>query len=141
MTPQQIQLVRSSFQTLVAIPERAGEIFYQRLFELDPNARQLFWGNLQHQGTALFLMLDMIVKSLDIQDKIVPIIFDLGKRHAMYGVRDRDYQPFEQALMDTLSSINGDDFTQDERNAWRAAFAFLADIMREACTKPARTVK
>lgn len=120
------------------MPERAGEIFYQRLFELDPNARQLFWGNLQHQGTALFLMLDMIVKSLDIQDKIVPIIFDLGKRHAMYGVRDRDYQPFEQALIDTLSSINGDDFTQDERNAWRAAFTFLADIMREACAKPVK---
>jgi len=136
MTPQQIQLVRSSFQKLAAIPERAGEIFYQRLFELDPNARQLFWGNLQHQGTALFLMLDMIVKSLDIQDKIVPIIFDLGKRHAMYGVRDRHYQPFEQALMDTLSSINGDDFTQEARNAWSAAFAFLADIMREACAKP-----
>jgi hemoglobin-like flavoprotein len=138
MTPQQIQLVRSSFQKLAAIPERAGEIFYQRLFELDPNARQLFWGNLQHQGTVLFLMLDMIVKSLDIQDKIVPIIFDLGKRHAMYGVRDRDYQPFEQALIDTLSSIIGDDLTPDVRNAWHAAFAFLTDIMREACTKPVK---
>lgn len=138
MTPQQIQLVRSSFQKLAVIPERAGEIFYQRLFELDPNARQLFWGNLQHQGTALFLMLDMIVKSLDIQDKIVPIIFDLGKRHAMYGVRDRHYQPFEQALIDTLSSISGDDFTQDEREAWGAAFAFLADIMKEACAKPVK---
>lgn len=138
MTPQQIQLVRSSFQKLAAIPERAGEIFYQRLFELDPNARQLFWGNLQHQGKALFLMLDMIVKSLDIQDKIFPIIFDLGKRHAMYGVRDRDYQPFEQALIDTLSSIIGDDLTPDVRNAWHAAFAFLADIMREACTKPVK---
>ena len=138
MTPQQIQLVRSSFEKLAAIPERAGDIFYKRLFELDPNARQLFWGNMQHQGMALFLMLEMIVKSLDIQDKIVPIIFDLGKRHAMYGVRDRDYQPFEQALMDTLSGIVGDDFTQDVRNAWRAAFAFLADIMREACTKPVK---
>jgi hemoglobin-like flavoprotein len=138
MTPQQIQLVRSSFQKLAVIPERAGEIFYQRLFELDPNARQLFWGNLQHQGTALFLMLDMIVKSLDIQDKIVPIIFDLGKRHAMYGVRDRHYEPFEQALIDTLSSISGDDFTQDEREAWGAAFAFLADIMKEACAKPVK---
>ena len=108
------------------------------MFELDPDTRQLFWGNMQHQGKALFLMLDMIVKSLDIQDKIVPIIFDLGKRHAMYGVRVRDYQPFEQALMDTLSSINGDDFTQDVRNAWSAAFAFLADIMKEACATPVK---
>ena len=138
MTPQEIQLVRSSFQKLADIPERAGEIFYQRLFELDPGARQLFWGDMQHQGKALFLMLEMIVKSLDIQDKIVPLLFDLGKRHAMYGVRDRNYQPFEQALMDTLSSIIGDEFTQDVRNAWRAAFAFLADIMREACAKPVK---
>ena len=93
---------------------------------------------MQHQGIALFLTLDMIVKSLDIQDKIVPIIFDLGKRHAMYGVRVRDYQPFEQALMDTLSSIVGDNFTQDERYAWRGAVAFLADIMKEACATPVK---
>jgi len=138
VTPKQIELVRGSFQRLADIPERAGEIFYQRLFELDPRARQLFWGNMQHQGKALFLMLELIMKSLDIQDKIVPIIFDLGKRHAMYGVRDRDYQPFKQALIDTLSSISGDDFTQDEREAWSAAFAFLADIMREASAKPAK---
>ena len=134
MTPGQIELVRSSFQRLADIPERAGEVFYQRLFELDPRARQFFWGDMQHQGKVLFLMLELIVKSLDIQDKIIPIIFDLGKRHAMYGVRDRDYKPFEQALIETLSTI-GDDFTHDEREAWSAAFAFLADIMREACAK------
>jgi hemoglobin-like flavoprotein len=138
MTPQQIQLVRTSFEKLAAKPEQAGEIFYQRLFELDPRSRQLFWGNMQHQGMALFLMLEMIVKSLDIQDKIVPIIFDLGKRHAMYGVRDRHYEPFERALMDTLSNVVGDDFTKEVREAWSAAFAFLADIMREASAKPAK---
>jgi len=88
------------------------------------------------QGKALFMMLDMIVKCLDIQDKIVPIVFDLGKRHAMYGVRDRNYEPFEQALMDTLSNIIGGEFTQDVRMAWSSAFAFLADIMKEACAKP-----
>lgn len=138
MTPEQIQLVRSSFEKHSDISEQAGEIFYQRLFELDPRARQLFWGNMQHQGKALFLMLEMVVKSLDIQDKIVPIIYDLGKRHAMYGVRDRDYQPFEQALLDTLSGVVGDDFTQEVREAWLAAFAFLADIMKEACAKPVK---
>ena len=138
MTPKQIELVRGSFQRLADIPERAGEIFYQRLFELDPRARQLFWGDMQHQGKALFLMLELMVKSLDIQDKIVPIVFDLGKRHAMYGVRDRHYEPFERALMDTLSNVVGDDFTKEVREAWSAAFAFLADIMKEATTKPAK---
>jgi len=138
VTPEQIELVRGSFQRLADFPDRAGEIFYQRLFERDPRARQLFWGNMQHQGRALFLMLDMIVKSLDIQDKIVPIIFDLGKRHAMYGVREHHYEPFEQALIDTLSDVVGDDFTKDVREAWIAALAYLADIMKEASTKPAK---
>jgi len=138
MTPEEIQLVRGSFEKLAAMPEKVGETFYQRLFELDPNARQLFWGNMRDQGKALFLMLEMVVNSLDIQDKIVPIIFDLGKRHAMYGVRDRHYEPFEQALMETLSNIIGVAFTQDVRKAWAAAFVFLADIMKEACAKRAK---
>ncbi|HUL41545.1 MAG TPA: globin domain-containing protein [Burkholderiales bacterium] len=138
MTPEEIQLVKTSFDKLAAMPDQVGEMFYQRLFELDPNARQLFWGNMREQGKALFLMLDMVVNSLDIQDKIVPIIFDLGKRHAMYGVRDRHYQPFEQAMMDTLSNVVGSDFTPDVRKAWSAAFAFLADIMKEASARPAK---
>jgi hypothetical protein len=74
MTPQQIQLVRSSFQERAVIPERAGEIFYQLLFELDPNDRQLFWGNMQHQGMALFLMLEMVLKCLDIRTKSFPLL-------------------------------------------------------------------
>lgn len=42
MTPSQIDLVRGSFQNIAMAPEAAGELFYRRLFQLDPGAQALF---------------------------------------------------------------------------------------------------
>lgn len=84
------------------------------------------------------MMLDLVVKSLDIQDKIVPIIYDLGRRHSLYGVRERDYKPFERALLETLEQLRGPAFSPEERDAWHAAFAFLSDIMQEGAVESPR---
>ncbi len=42
MTPEQIVLVQSSFKKVVPIKETAGELFYNRLFTLDPALKPLF---------------------------------------------------------------------------------------------------
>jgi hemoglobin-like flavoprotein len=47
MTPAQIALVRSSFDQVLPISEQAAEIFYARLFELAPQVRVLFKGDMQ----------------------------------------------------------------------------------------------
>jgi hemoglobin-like flavoprotein len=132
MTPMQIELVKSTFDKITVAPHLAGEMFYARLFELDPKAREMFRGDLQHQGKALFAMLEMMAKTLDVREKIVPIVHDLGHRHALYGVSREDYVPFRQALLDTLERILGNHFAVPIRDAWGAAYDELADIMQQA---------
>jgi hypothetical protein len=46
MNPRQIALVRSSWQQVLPIRECAGELFYQRLLELDPSLAPLFRGSM-----------------------------------------------------------------------------------------------
>lgn len=132
MTPMQVELVKTTFEKIRVPPDQAGEIFYARLFELDPRARTLFRGDLRQQGKALFAMLEMMAKTLDVREKIVPIVHDLGQRHALYGVQIEDYLPFRQALLDTLERLLGPHFVLPIRDAWGAAYDELADIMQQA---------
>ena len=42
MTPKQIELVQQSFVKLIPIQEQAAEVFFTRMFEIDPNIKIMF---------------------------------------------------------------------------------------------------
>ncbi len=57
ITPLQISIVQQSWKQVFPIHDQAAELFYQRLFELDPSVRALFTGDMTQQGRKL---MDMI---------------------------------------------------------------------------------
>ena len=57
MTPQQITLVQASFADVKPIAATAAELFYHRLFTLDPGLRTLFKGDMGQQGQMLMGMI------------------------------------------------------------------------------------
>src|SRR4051812_7072208 len=87
----QVRLVQDSFQQVVPIQAAAGQLFYQRLFELDPSLRSLFKDDLTDQVRALMAMLSTAVFGLSRLDEIVPVVQALGRRHANYGVQEAHY--------------------------------------------------
>src|SRR5215510_3863080 len=102
ITNQQIKLVQDSFKQVAPIAETAAQLFYARLFELDPDLESLFKGNLTEQGRKLMQMLGLAVKSLDRMEQLLPVVRSLGTRHLIYGVREKDYDTVGQALLWTL---------------------------------------
>ena len=72
MTPEHKQIVQNSWEQIAPISDTAAELFYGRLFELDPMLRQLFAStNMEAQGKKLMEMLAMAVKGLDNLDQLV----------------------------------------------------------------------
>ena len=65
-------------------------------------------------------------------DRVVPLVFELGRRHCAYGVRSGHYQVFGDALLGALQDELGAKFGAEEQAAWLAAYGFMAEIMREA---------
>ena len=57
MTPQQIDLVQSSFKKVVPIAGTAADLFYDRLFEIAPEVRSMFPQDLSEQKKKLMGML------------------------------------------------------------------------------------
>ena len=140
MTNEQIKLVQESFKQVAPIAETAAQLFYARLFELDPDLELLFKGNLTEQGRKLMQMLGLAVNSLDRMDQLLPVVRSLGTRHVSYGVRDRDYDTVGRALLWTLRKGLGEAFTPDVEAAWSNVYATLASAMQSGSGTPAGTL-
>jgi len=132
MTSDHIKLVQSSFERVVPISMTAADLFYGRLFELDPAARALFTGDMQEQKRKLMNMIAVVVKGLSRLDDIVPGIQALGVRHKEYHVTDAQYATVGAALLWTLEQGLGDAFTPEVREAWVEAYALLSATMIQA---------
>ncbi|OYP38224.1 globin family protein [Rhodopirellula sp. MGV] len=132
MTPEQITLVQTSWEKVKPISEQAAELFYGKLFELDPSLRPLFKGDMKEQGKKLMATLNLAVVSLTKLEEILPAVQDLGRRHVQYGVPDESYQTVGQALLWTLGQGLGDDFTDDVKTAWTVTYVTLSNVMLEA---------
>lgn len=130
MESYQILLVQSSFAKVRPISEAAADLFYQRLFELDPSLRSLFKGDMNEQGRKLMHMLMMIVGGLTKLDQLIPAVQALGRRYAGYSVKPEQYTTVGSALLWTLEKGLGDDFTPDVKEAWTQAYTLLANVMK-----------
>lgn len=132
MTPEQVQLVQTSFAKVEPIAETAAGLFYTRLFELDPSLRPMFTGDMDEQGRKLMRMIGIVVNNLTRLETIVVAITRLGEKHATYGVKDQDYATVAEALLWTLEKGLGADWNPTLAEAWTVAYTTLAGVMQDA---------
>jgi hemoglobin-like flavoprotein len=132
MNADQIAIVQETFEKVRPISETAAELFYKRLFELNPSFKSLFKGDMKKQGRMLMQMIDFAVKGIDEPDTILPTIHDLGKRHVGYGVKEEYYDTVGEALLWTLEQGLGENFTPEVKDAWAEAYKLLSGVMIDA---------
>jgi hemoglobin-like flavoprotein len=133
MTPKQVDLVQRTWRAVLPVGDTAAELFYGKLFSLDPSIRALFRDDMREQGRNLTSMISVAVGSLSRPQKITLAVQQLGKRHAAYGVEPRHYQLVEVALIFMLEHVLAGAFTDEVRDAWTAVYRLLAGTMQDAC--------
>ena len=130
MTPETERLVKQSWSMVSQRGPALAERFYQRLFEIAPDQRQLFGAtNMVDQRRKFIAMLQEIVVRIDTPSELVPEVASLGSRHAKYGVTDRGYGVVGEALVWSLEQEMGSAMTAEVRDAWREAYLLLAGLM------------
>ena len=137
MTREQAEIVQSTWRAVLPVGDTFAELFYGRLFAVDPGLRKLFRDDLLEQGRNLTAMLSVAAANLAKPERIRLALRQLGQRHAAYGVEPKDFRTVEDALLFALEHALIDVFTPEVRAAWQAAYAELSSTMLEAFTPAA----
>jgi hemoglobin-like flavoprotein len=138
VSPEQVGLVQESWRKVLPISDTTAELFYSRLFTLDPALKPLFKGDMRMQGRKLMAMLDTVVHGLSSLDRLAPAVKQLGQRHNSYGAKPVHYNTVAEALLWTLKQGLGDSFTEETELAWLAAYGELTRLMQGTQTALAR---
>ena len=113
-TPEQVDLVQRSWRSVLPVGDPAAELFYGKLFSLDPTVKRL-----SRTG------------SLSRPERILLAVQQLGRRHAVYGVEARHYELVRGALLWMLDQILGEAFTPEVGAAWCEVYSLFATTMQE----------
>lgn len=132
MNQQTVKLVQDSWTKVLPIAPQAARLFYHNLFTLDPALKPLFRGDMEEQGRRLMRMIDVAVSKLDQLDNLLPVLQQLGRRHADYGVKPAHYRTVGFALLATLALGLGEEFTDPVREAWARVYDVMAEVMMDA---------
>jgi hemoglobin-like flavoprotein len=138
MEQKTVDLVQSSFKKVLPIADTAVEIFYEKLFIIDPSLKAMFPKNeelMSLQRNKLRDMLAGAVNGLSNLDALVPILQGLGRKHVDYKVEKTHYDMVGLALLQALEAGLGDDFTPEVKGAWAEVYGVMASVMTEAAYK------
>ena len=129
MTPEDVALVQSTFEKVRPISQEAAGMFYGRLFEIAPEVKPLFKGDMAEQGRKLMATLAVVVGSLHSLPTILPAVATLAKKHVEYGVKASHYTAVGAALLWTLERGLGAAWTPEAAKAWTNAYTTLSNFM------------
>src|SRR5690606_40790389 len=139
---QKRKTIVDSFKLVVPIADTAADLFYRRLFELEPSYRALFSEDMSRQRAKLVTMLAFIVKALDFRDEqwredvsenedLFYVLLALGRRHAeLYKIPDESYAVVGEALLWALDYGLGEAFSEDVREAWADVYGAISMTMK-----------
>ena len=137
LTEKQIADVQATWAKVVPISGTAADLFYGKLFELDPSLRSLFPDDMTEQKKKLMTMIGVAVGGLNNLEAIVPAVEEMGRRHVGYNVKDEHYDTVGAALIWTLGQGLGDAFTDEVKDAWVETYTILATTMKNAANAAA----
>lgn len=132
ITEDQFDLLRASMRLVNARKPLMSAIFYEKLFEIDPDLRRLFSGDLVEQTEKVMFALGAVLGQIHDVDACREMTRDLAIRHVGYGVEAGDYAKAGDAVLATLAEVLEPEWSRELEAAWRAAYDRIAAAMVEA---------
>jgi hemoglobin-like flavoprotein len=123
--------LQSSLHVMLEDQDKFAEAFYNRVFNIAPDVKNLFKKNITDQGRLLTHMLGGIVYSLSRPEYLELGLKKLGESHNKYGVEPEHYPVVKQAMMETIEESLGDLKTDKTMRAWSAALDKVVDVMQK----------
>ncbi len=128
----QASILEDSFRLITPRAEEFVHAFYGNLFRRHPEVVPLFEGaDMEELQKKLLAALTWTVNSARKLDVLVPVLRELGGKHAGYDVRREHYPIVGAILLQTLEQFLGDAWTKEVASAWTGAYGVIQSVMLE----------
>jgi hemoglobin-like flavoprotein len=118
MNSKQMELVRQTCKEVAPIADSAADLFYTKLFQIDPTLRPVFALQLDERGRRLMQMVEAAAGALDRPATLAPALAELGSRQVAFTTADHRYETVGAALILTFRQGLG----PEARKAWIELF-------------------
>ena len=132
MTPEQKALVTATVSTLRAHGVALTTHFYRRMFDHNPELKNVFnLGNQQtgKQQTALAMAVLAYAEHIEDPSVLVPAVTKIGHKHVSLDIRPEHYAIVGQHLIASIGEVLGEAATPALLDAWTVAYGKLASLM------------
>lgn len=129
LSTKQKRLIRLSFLRIEPALDLVAQLFFLKLFRLDPSLRKKFDGPIEVQAKKFAAGAKLAMISLGAEDGLAPTLKLLGTRHRQMGIRTRHYRTMSRALVWTLERSLDKAFDRDTKDAWNTLLAHFTKVM------------
>ncbi|HEU4476075.1 MAG TPA: globin domain-containing protein [Methyloceanibacter sp.] len=129
LTAAQKRLIRESFVKLEPALDLVGQLFYLKLYRLDPSLRESFGGDSKSLGRKFMAAVKLTIIALKHEDGLTPTLKLLGVRQRQLGMKVRDYRTMAKAWTWTLERSLEKSFTRQSKDAWAVLLAQVTRVL------------
>lgn len=131
LTTHHISIVKSTVPLLETGGPAITEYFYQRMFEHNPELKDIF--NMSNQASgrqkmALFEAILAYAKNIDNLAVLKHAVERIAQKHTSFHIKPEHYQIVGLHLIETLRELLPEQFSEEVESAWTAAYGVLANI-------------
>lgn len=125
-----VELLEQTFQAVAPQADDLVDRFYTTLFTDAPAAQPLFvHSDMAKQKKMLISALVYVIENLRNPEALTTALQGLGARHAGYGALAEHYPIVGSALLKTLASYLGEQWTPAAEQAWTDAYGTITSLM------------
>lgn len=132
------ELLRSSFDLVLANQPELTLRFYEILFDRYPQVQPLFGRNARiNQAQMLQRALLAVIEHVEDTQWLSETLSAMGKKHVDYGVTEEMYDWVGASLLATLAEAAGPAWTPRLSAAWTEAYEAIAGLMKAGARETA----
>ena len=131
LSAQTIAIVKSTVPLLEGAGVAITNHFYQRMFQVNPELKDIFNMTNQHSGRqqfALFSAIAAYAKNIDNLSVLTETVERVAHKHTSFFIQPEHYDIVGHHLIETLRELAPDAFTPEVEQAWTEAYGVLANI-------------
>ena len=127
-------LLKESWTLVEDERDKLAGYFYARIFLSHPHLRDLFPVQMDVQRARLLGGIVTAVQTLGDPERLDGYLRGLGRDHRKFQVKPAQYAVVGDALLESLRIFAGDRWTPEFDQAWREAYAVIAQKMIDAAS-------